>query len=79
MLTEADVVSHRFKFEQIADVYKRFNEKAGGIEKVFLEVRDRGTDASLLMTLKDQVRSASSRRTGSPDRCLVGCLSSVYD
>jgi len=33
-----DVVSHRFKLEQIADVYKRFNEKAGGIEKVFLEV-----------------------------------------
>jgi len=32
-----DVVSHRFKLEQIADVYKRFNEKAGGIEKVFLE------------------------------------------
>lgn len=34
----SDVVSHRFKLEQIADVYKRFNEKAGGIEKVFLEV-----------------------------------------
>jgi hypothetical protein len=33
-----DVVSHRFKLEQIADVYKRFNDKQGGIEKVFLEV-----------------------------------------
>ena len=37
-LTVLDVVSHRFKLEQAADVYKRFHEKKGGIEKVFLEV-----------------------------------------
>jgi hypothetical protein len=38
MLTPSDVVSHRFRFEQIAEVYKRFDQKQGGIEKVFLEV-----------------------------------------
>jgi hypothetical protein len=37
-LTASDVVSHRFRFEQIAEVYKRFDQKQGGIEKVFLEV-----------------------------------------
>lgn len=31
-------MSHRFKLEQIADVYKRFDQKEAGIEKVFLEV-----------------------------------------
>lgn len=34
-----DVVSHRFKLEQIADVYKRFDQKEAGIEKVFLETK----------------------------------------
>lgn len=34
-----DVVSHRFRFEQIAEVYKRFDQKQGGIEKVFLETQ----------------------------------------
>ena len=29
-------MSHRFKLEQIADVYKRFDQKEAGIEKVFL-------------------------------------------
>lgn len=38
ILTPSDVVSHRFRFEQIAEVYKRFDQKQGGIEKVFLEV-----------------------------------------
>jgi threonine dehydrogenase-like Zn-dependent dehydrogenase len=41
MLRQSDVVSHRFRLEQIADVYKRFDKKQGGIEKVFLEVGPR--------------------------------------
>ncbi|KAJ3156371.1 hypothetical protein HDU89_004153 [Geranomyces variabilis] len=33
------IVSHRFKLEQIVDVYQRFDKKEAGILKVFLETR----------------------------------------
>lgn len=57
------MVSHRFRFEQIADVYKRFDQKQGGIEKVFLEVTSFLRSRKSKLTFTDAIRGATCSGT----------------
>ena len=47
------IVTHRFPFEQVADVYKRFDRKEAGIMKVFLQTRFWGPAAKGTPELSD--------------------------
>lgn len=47
------IVTHRFPFEQIVDVYNRFDKKEAGIMKVFLQTKFSGAVAKGTPALSD--------------------------
>jgi hypothetical protein len=64
--------------EQIADVYKLFDQKSGGIEKVFLEVSRPSPSQPALPqpahTLADPIRRAARCWTSSSGKCVGGSV-----